>query len=114
MMQHGEPRWPAMVALLAVSALFYAIPPALKVGPDWVFLILVIVLTAPGVFCRSLRLYPTIRILGYTAVSLMTLALIGSLFLLVSRLPAHKETPAQLLRAATAFAGPALFHQCLD
>ena len=101
-MQHGEPRWPAMVALLAVSGLFYAIPPALKVGPDWVFLILVIALTAPGVFCRSLRLYPMLRILGYTAVSLMTLALIGSLFLLVSRLPAHKETPAELLRAATA------------
>jgi len=32
----------------------------------------------------------------------MTLAMIGSLTLLVSRLPMHKESPAELLRAASA------------
>jgi hypothetical protein len=101
-MQQGEPRWPAMVALLAVSALFYAIPPALKVGPDWVFVVLVAALTMPGVFFRQLRRRPLIRVLGYAAVAIMTLAMIGSLSLLVARLPLHKESPADLLRAATA------------
>jgi hypothetical protein len=91
-----------MVALLAVSALFYAIPPTLKFGPDWLFVLLVAALTAPGVFLRNIRGLPLIRVLGYTAVSLMTLATIGSLSLLVSRLPMHKESPAELLRAATA------------
>jgi hypothetical protein len=100
--QQGEPRWPAMVALLAVSALFYAIPPALKVGPDWVFVVLVAALTMPGVLFRQWRRRPLIRVLGYAAVGIMTLAMIGSLSLLVARLPLHKESPADLLRAATA------------
>jgi len=91
-----------MVALLAVSALFYAIPPALKFGPDWVFFLLVVALTTPGVFFPKLRQRNLTRILGYTAVSIMTLAMIGSLTLLISRLPLHKETPLDLLRAATA------------
>jgi len=91
-----------MVALLAVAALFYAMPDALKVGPEWLFLVLVVGLTAPGVCVRSIRHIPLMRFFGYTAVSIMTLAMIGSLWLLVSRLPQHKESPAELLRAATA------------
>jgi len=91
-----------MVALLAVSGLFSAIPPALKVGPDWLFLLLVAALTMPGAFFHKLRHRPVTRVLGYTAVSIMTLAMIGSLSLLVARLPLHKESPAELLRAATA------------
>lgn len=91
-----------MVALLSVSALFYALPPALKVGPDWLFLIMVAMLTLPGVLMRQWRHRMLIRIFGYAAVSLMTLAMIGSLSLLVARLPMHKETPGDLLRAATA------------
>jgi hypothetical protein len=100
--RQGEPRWPAMVALLAVSALFYALPPALKVGPDWLFVLLVAALTAPGVVIHSLRHLSLMRVLGHTASSVLTLAMIGSLWLLVSRLPLHKESPSELLRAATA------------
>ena len=91
-----------MVALLAVSALFYALPPALKVGPDWLFVVLVAVLTLPGVLFRQARRRTIIRICGYAAISLMTLAMIGSLTLLIARLPLHKESPGELLRAATA------------
>ena len=76
-LRQGEPRWPAMVALLSVSALFYALPPALKVGPDWLFVVLVAALTAPGVFFHQMRRRPLIRVLGYAAVSIMTLAMIG-------------------------------------
>lgn len=100
--QQGEPRWPAMVALLAVSALFYALPPALKVGPDWLLVILVAALSLPGVLFRHWRHRTLIRVCGYASVSLMTLAMIGSLSLLVARLPLHQETPGDLLRAATA------------
>ena len=91
-----------MVALLGVSALFYALPPALKVGPDWMFLLLVIALTMPGVLFHSMRHLSLTRVLGHTASSILTLAMIGSLWLLVSRLPLHKESPSELLRAATA------------
>ena len=91
-----------MVALLAVAGLFYAMPDSLTVGPEWLFVVLVVALTAPGVCVRSIRHLPLMRFLGYTAVGIMTLAMIGSLYLLVSRLPQHKETPAELLRAAIA------------
>ena len=91
-----------MLALIAVGALFYALPPALKVGPDWLLVGLVVALTAPGVCIRSIRHLPLMRFLGYAAVSIMTVAMVGSLWLLVSRLPQHKESPAELLRAATA------------
>ena len=90
-----------MVALLSVSALFYALPPALKVGPDWLFVVLVAALSLPGVLIRQWRHRRLIRVFGYAAVSLMTLAMIGSLSLLVARLPLHQETPGDLLRAAT-------------
>ena len=91
-----------MLALIAVGALFYALPPALKVGPDWLLVGIVLVLTAPGVCIRSIRHLTLMRIMGYSAVSIMTMAMIASLWLLVSRLPQHKESPAELLRAATA------------
>jgi len=91
-----------MVALLAVSALFYALPPALKVGPDWLFVVLVAVLTVPGAFFHSVRVLPLARVCGHAASSILTLAMIGSLSLLVSRLSLHKESPSELLRAATA------------
>src|ERR1022692_5049979 len=95
--RQGEPRWPAMVALLAVSALCYALPPTLKVGPDWMFLLLVAALTVPGAVSHSVRRLPLTRIFGYAASSILTLAMIGSLGLLVSRLPLHKESPSELL-----------------
>lgn len=98
----GEPRWPALVALLGASALFYALPPALTVWPDWVLVLLVAALATPGAFFRGLRKRRAIQVCGYLAVAVTTAAMVGSLYLLISRLPLHKETPPELLRAATA------------
>lgn len=99
--KQGEPRWPALVALVGASALFYALPSGLKVGPDLLILMLPAALAIPGVVLPSQRHRLIIHVLGYAAVSTLTLAMIGSLTLLVLRLPAHKETPADLLRAAS-------------
>ena len=109
-LRQGEPRWPALVAMLSVSALFYAIPPALQFGPDWLFVVLVLVPTAPGVCLRHQTYRNLMRYLGYFAGSVMTLAMIGSLSLLISRLPLHKESPAELLRAATACGSPTFWY----
>src|SRR5580692_5369311 len=81
-----EPRWPALVAMLSVNALFFAIPPTLKVGPDWLFVALVLLLTTPAIFFHQQRYRSTVRILGYAVGGIMTLAMIGSLTLLVARL----------------------------
>ena len=56
-----------MVALLGVNALFYALPQSLKIGPDWMFLVLVAVLTIPGALFHSVRRLTLTRILGYAA-----------------------------------------------
>jgi hypothetical protein len=100
--RQSEPRWPALVAMLAVGGIFYALPPALKVGPDWLVLVVVVLLVTPGTFLHSRGLYVPAHIIGYTALGAVTLAMIVSLLLLVFRLPLHKETPSQLLRAAVA------------
>ena len=43
-----EPRWPAALALLSIGALYYALPSALTVGPDWLVLVLVAALAIPA------------------------------------------------------------------
>jgi hypothetical protein len=100
--QQHEPRWPSLVALLGVSGLSYALPDALKVGPDWLIVVLIAVFASPGVFFRRLRHRLIVRIFAHAAVAIATLTMLGSLGLLIARLPGHKETPEQLLRAAAA------------
>src|SRR5579863_71980 len=102
LIRQGEPRWPALLAMLAVGGIFYALPPALKVGPDWLVLVVVVLLITPGTFLHRRGLYGPAHMIGYTALGVVTLAMIVSLLLLVFRLPLHKETPSQLLRAAGA------------
>jgi hypothetical protein len=97
-----EPRWPALVAMMAVGALYFALPESLRVGPDWLVLALVLVLTTPAIISHRYKKYLMSQVLGYAASGVVTLALIASLVLLVRRLPTHKETPGQLLIAAGA------------
>jgi hypothetical protein len=97
-----EPRWPALVALVGASGLFYALPEALRVGPTWLIVVIVAACATPPVVFRKHCNHLFLLICGHAAVGIVTLAMIGSLGLLVSRLPGHKETPGQLLRAAAA------------
>jgi hypothetical protein len=91
-----------MVAMLAVGALYYAMPSALTVGPDWLVFVLIAALSAPSILTSRRGYWQVTQTLGYTSSTVVTLALIASLVLLVSRLPQHKESPAQLLIAAAA------------
>jgi Protein of unknown function (DUF1345) len=97
-----EPRWPALIAMVAIGAMYYAMPSALSVGPDWLVLVLVVLLSTPAILSQRTGYWRVSQVLGYAASSVVTLALIASLMLLVSRLPAKKETPLQLLIAAAA------------
>jgi hypothetical protein len=97
-----EPRWPAVVALVAIGGLYYALPSSLTVGPDWLVLVLVLLLVTPLMVSHRLGKYHISQILGFAASGVVTLAMVTSLVLLVSRLPSHQETPAQLLVAAGA------------
>jgi hypothetical protein len=97
-----EPRWPAIVALFAVGSLRFALPESLSAGPKWLLLVVVGVLIIPTVVAQRKKNHLLNKCLGYIITSLVTLDMAWSLILLLIALPAHKETPGELLRSAAA------------
>jgi hypothetical protein len=100
--RRNEARWPVLIALMAIGGLYWAMPSDLTVGPDWLVFALVVAFSVPTVMFSHTPRWVVSQIFGYAVSGVVTLALIVSLTLLVSRLPTHKETPAQLLVAASA------------
>jgi hypothetical protein len=82
--------------------LFYAMPESLTVGPRWLVLMLVGILTIPTVITHRTGHTRLNEIVAYACLAVITLAVISSIALLVLGLPSHRETPIQLLEAATA------------
>jgi len=99
---HPEPRWPALVALLAVGGLRLALPESLSYGPDWLLLVIMGALAIPSVWAHRRALNAINRVLGYIMTSIVTLDMIWSLGLLVAALPSHKQSPTALLESAAA------------
>ncbi len=97
----GEPRWPVLVALLSVAGLRLALPAALSVGPTWLMAVLVPILLVPTVWFHRSGRYEANAIAGHLVTGVLTADMIASLGLLITRLPAHKESPKELLIAAT-------------
>ena len=97
-----EPRWPALAATFAVGVLFYAMPESLTVGPGWLMLLVVGVLTIPTWLFHRIGRMDLNQIFAYAMLALITMGVTSSLILLIMRLPAHKESPVVLLRAAAA------------
>jgi len=94
-----EPRWQAILALLAIGGIYLALPRDLVIGPVWLLPTLIIALLAPTVVSHRLGRQSLNRTLGIVISGITTLALIGSVILLVRALPAHRESPMQLLRS---------------
>jgi hypothetical protein len=97
-----EARWPAIIASLSTGVLFYAMPASLTIGPDWLLLVLVAALMIPTSLAHRTGRVGLNIIFGYSVLGVITLAVLSSLILLITRLPAHKETPLELLHAAAA------------
>ncbi len=100
--KHIEPRWPAMLALLAVGGLRLALPESLSVGPGWLLIVVVCVLMLPAVLARRRGLDTVNKVLGYLLTSIVTLDMVWSLCLVIAALPKHSETPQEMLRSAGA------------
>jgi hypothetical protein len=92
-----EPRWQALLALLAVGGIYLALPTSLIVGPAWLLPAIIGVSLAPSIVAHRTGRHSLNHALGIFNGTLITLALIGSVLLLVTTLPAHKEQPLQLL-----------------
>jgi len=99
---HVEPRWPAIMAVLSVGGLYWALPEALSPGPGWLALALVAPLSMVGMVLHRQRKLRLNQIVGYTMLGLITAAMIGALVLLIAALLDHTEKPRDLLRSAAA------------
>jgi hypothetical protein len=94
-----EPRGQALLAVLAIGAIYLALPPNLVLGPVWLLPTLIVILLAPTVLSHRVGRYSLNRTLGMIINGIITLALIGSVILLVRTLPTHRSSPLQLLRS---------------
>ena len=97
-----EPRWPALLALLAVGGLYTALPSSLVSGPHWLIPTLVFVLLVPTAITHYVGNHFLHQTLGFILNGIVTVALIWSLVLLVRVLPTHVITPEQILFSAAA------------
>src|SRR4051812_24426233 len=95
-----EPRWHALIAVVAVGGLYTALPSALIIGPRWLFMAIILVLLVPTVISHIRDNHRVNRVLGFTVSGLITLGMIISVILLIAALPEHKETPTELLLSA--------------
>ena len=95
-----EPRWPALIAVLAVVCLDLALRSDLVVGPTWLLPGAVAGLMVPTVISHRLGRHHFDRALGFTITALVTLGLIASVSLLIAGLPSHRQSAGQLLASA--------------
>jgi hypothetical protein len=97
-----EPRWQALLAFLAVGGIYLALPRSLIIGPTWLLPALIVALLIPTVVSHRAGKRSLNRFLGILINGITTLALIGSVGLLVRALPSHKEEPLRLLVSGAA------------
>jgi len=96
-----EGRWPVLVALVGVGGITLSLPHSLVLGPRWLLLAIVAVLSVPATLAHRAGNHAIDATLGYVISGVVTSALAGSLALLIMRLPSKAESPTSLLRAAT-------------
>jgi len=101
-----EPRWPALIAVLAVAGLYFALPPALIVGPRWIFPTLIVLLVIPTFITHKKNMHAVDRTLGFAVQGVLTVGMIASVVLLIWDLIANDERrgPQLLISAACLWA----------
>ena len=97
-----EPRWQALLAMLAVGGIYLALPPLLLIGPRWLLPAVIAVLLAPTIVTHRIGRHSLNHALGIVTSAVITVALIGSVVLLITALPSHTEEPLRLLGSGAA------------
>ena len=95
-----EPRWPAVLAILALGGLHSVMPQPLRFGPDWLLAVVVTVMLVPAIIAHRIGRIGLNRVLSHGVLAICTASMVWSLGLLIMRLPAHRDTPQVLLQAA--------------
>src|SRR5213079_2252685 len=94
-----EPRGQTIAAVLAIGAIYLALPRNVVVGPIWLLPTVIVALLVPTVVSHRVGKVSLNRILGFIINGITTVALVASVILLVRLLPTHRESPLQLLRS---------------
>lgn len=97
-----EARWPAVLGLLAIGALYLVLPEQLTAGPSWLLLAIVVALLIPAIVSHRMGITKLNYVLGFAVSVVITIALAWSLGTLIAGLPGKREPPAVLLRSAVA------------
>jgi hypothetical protein len=97
-----HPRWPAVIAVAAITLLHYAVPGQLTVVPGWILAVVTGCLLALIVLFHRAGNEQLNEVFSYVMLSAIALVMVSSLAVLIYRLPLHKDAPVDLLRAASA------------
>jgi hypothetical protein len=91
-----------VLALLAVTGIYTALPEELILGPNWLLPAVVVVLLIPTVFAHHTGRHSLNHALGIVISAIITSGLVASVVLLVLTVPGGKEPPLALLRSGGA------------
>jgi hypothetical protein len=101
--KNTEPRWPSLIAMLAIGGLYAALPSSLSVaGSKWVLLVVVVGLLVPLEIAHHRHNHAMNQLLGYLLNGLVTVAIIVSVTLLTIEVAHHQIVGNELLRSAGA------------
>src|SRR3954466_12097706 len=95
-----EPRWPALVAVLALGGLFMSLHSDLVLGPQWLLPATTGLLLIPTVITHRAGRHDLNRILGVAVTSVVTFGMGFAVFRLISLLPSHRQSSIDLLLSA--------------
>src|ERR1700674_123299 len=85
--------------MAAVGGVYLALPRELVIGPTWLLPTIIALLLAPTIVTHRMGRHSFNHALGIVNNGIITVALIGSVSLLVATLASHKEPPLRLLRS---------------
>src|SRR5947209_3390668 len=82
-----EMRWPVVVAGVATSGLYLALPERLTLGPSWLVAGLILSTLSAAIVTHRLRRHDLNRIFGFFSMGTMTVGMVWSLGALIAGLP---------------------------
>jgi hypothetical protein len=94
-----EPRWHALIAVMAVGGLYAALPSELIIEPRWLFPTIVFALLVPTFITHAKKYHRIDRMLGFALSCVLTFGMIVSVIELVKALPEIKSASRLLISA---------------
>jgi hypothetical protein len=98
----GVPRWPAIVALLVIGVLLALVSDQLTIGPSWLPLAIILVLTIPLTIATLLERHDWRRVLVFIGLVTSTVAVASSTILLIRQLLEGEASGSYLLTGSGA------------